>query len=107
MNTDAVRAVWQGGFFLKKKKKGAPELKQSCRKHTEPEVPLCFILTQVVTVSLPHWLGSYLAIFSDVLVLKEISTKEMKGKGKGLAAIGHQVLGRKEIVCRELGLCVK
>lgn len=32
--------------------------------------------------------------------------KEMKGKGKGLAAIGHQVLGRKEIVCRELGLCV-
>lgn len=46
------------------------------------------------------------AAFSDGLVLKEISTKEMKGKGKGLAAIGHQVLGRKEIVCRELGFCV-
>ena len=47
------------------------------------EIHLAFILTQVVTVSFPHWLGSDLRVLIQLVSLKRIGTQEMKEGGRG------------------------
>jgi hypothetical protein len=52
------------------------------------EVHLAAILREVVTGSFPRLLGSYLAVFWDWLIFKNLVQREWKKAGEGLATLG-------------------